>query len=77
MSIFGDEAAFKANYTGRTAGVSGLLMSWDRLNPVLRRTLRKSVLEAGDIAYTKRNLILETYEPVDNEAKLYDGVSRS
>ena len=73
--IFGDEAAFKANYTGRTAGASGLLMLRDRLTPVLRRTLRKSVLEAGHIAYTKRNLILETYEPVDNEAKLYNGVS--
>jgi ERCC4-related helicase len=73
--VFGDEDAFKANYTGSSAGSSGLLMLRDRLRPVMRRTLRKSVLEAGHIAYTKRNLVLETYEPVDNEAKLYNGVS--
>ncbi len=73
--VFGDEDAFKANYTGRSAGSTGLLMLRDRLRPVLRRTLRKSVLEAGHIAYTRRNLVLETYEPVDNEAKLYNGVS--
>lgn len=73
--VFGDEDAFKANYTGRAAGSSGLLMLRDRLRPVLRRTLRKSVLDAGHIAYTNRNLVLETYEPVDNEAKLYTGVS--
>lgn len=73
--VFGDEDAFKANYTGRAAGTSGLLMLRDRLRPILRRTLRKSVLDAGHIAYTRRNLHLEHYEPVDNEAKLYNGLS--
>ena len=73
--VFGDEHTFKANYTGRSAGRSGLLMLRERLQPVMRRTLRKSVLDAGHIAYTIRNLHLETYEPADNEHKLYLGVS--
>lgn len=54
--VFGDEETFKANYTGRSAGSSGLLMLRERLQPLMRRTLRKTVLEAGHIAYTKRNL---------------------
>lgn len=73
--VFGDEDTFKANYTGRSAGGSGLLMLRERLQPVMRRTLRKTVLDAGHIAYTIRNLHLETYEPADNEHKLYLGVS--
>jgi ERCC4-related helicase len=73
--VFGDEAAFKANYVGRAAGSSGLLMLRDRLRPVMRRTLRRTVLDAGHISFTKRNLHLETYQPADNEHKLYLGVS--
>ena len=72
--VFGDESAFKANYAGR-AGAAGLLMLKDRMRPVMCRTLRKTVLDAGHIAYTKRNLHLETYEPADDEHKLYLGVS--
>jgi superfamily II DNA/RNA helicase len=73
--VFGDEDTFKANYVGRAAGSSAPLMLRERLQPVMRRTLRKTVLEAGHIAYTRRNLHLETYEPADQEHKLYLGVS--
>lgn len=73
--VFGDEFAFKANYTGRAAGSTGLLMLKDRMRPVLRRTLRKTVLDAGHINYTNRNLLVESFEPSDNEHNLYLGVS--
>jgi ERCC4-related helicase len=73
--VFGDEDAFKANYVGRAAGPAGMLMLRDRLRPVVRRTLRKTVLDAGHIAYTRRNLHLEHFEPVDKEHQLYLGVS--
>ncbi len=73
--VFGDEFTFKANYTGRAAGGAGLLMLKERLRPVLRRTLRKTVLEAGHINYTNRNLLVESFEPTDKEHNLYLGVS--
>lgn len=73
--VFGDEAAFKANYVGRSAGASGLLMLRERLRPVVRRTLRQTVKDAGHIAYTERNLHLEHFEPADKEHELYLGVS--
>ncbi len=73
--VFGDEAAFKANYTGRAAGGAGMLMLKERLRPVLRRTLRKTVLDAGHISYTNRNLMVESFEPTDREHNLYLGVS--
>lgn len=73
--VFGDEFAFKANYMGKSAGASGLLMLKERLRPVLRRTLRKTVLEAGHINYTNRNLLVENFEPADKEHDLYLGVS--
>jgi SNF2 family DNA or RNA helicase len=74
--VFGDEAAFKANYVGRGAGASGPLMLRERLQSVVRRTLRKTVLDAGHISYTKRNLHLEHFEPADKEHLLYEGVSK-
>ena len=73
--VFGDEFAFKANYTGRAAGSTGLLMLKERMRPVMRRTLRKTVLDAGHINFTNRNLLIENFEPFDNEHKLYEGVS--
>ncbi len=73
--VFGDEFAFKANYMGRSAGAAGMLMLKERLRPVLRRTLRKTVLDAGHINYTNRNLMVESFEPTDKEHQLYLGVS--
>jgi SNF2 family DNA or RNA helicase len=73
--VFGDEFAFKANYMGRAAGAAGMLMLKERLRPVLRRTLRKTVLDAGHINYTNRNLMVESFEPTDREHSLYLGVS--
>lgn len=73
--VFGDEFAFKANYMGRGAGSSGMLMLKERLRSVLRRSLRKTVLDAGHINYTNRNLMVESFEPSDKEHNLYLGVS--
>src|SRR5262249_16889371 len=73
--VFGDEFAFKANYMGRASGASGMLMLKERLRPVLCRTLRKTVLDAGHINYTNRNLMVESFEPTAKEHDLYLGVS--
>jgi ERCC4-related helicase len=73
--VFGDEAAFKANFTGKAAGGAGILMLKERLRSVMRRTLRKTVLDAGHINYTKRNSMVESFEPTDREHNLYLGVS--
>lgn len=73
--VFGDEFAFKANYTGRAAGPAGILLLKERLKTVSRRTLRKTVLDAGHINYTKRNPITEHFDPFPLEHKLYEGVS--
>lgn len=73
--VFGDEFAFKASYMGRGVANAGLLMLRDRLTSVCRRTLRKQVLEAGHISYTRRNAITARFEPYDREHELYQGVS--
>jgi SNF2 family DNA or RNA helicase len=48
--VFGDEKTFKTNYVGRSADASGPLMLRERLRSVVRRTLRKTVLDSGHIS---------------------------
>lgn len=69
--VFGDLASFKDQYSRLDdAAFSELLQ---RLQPVCKRTLRRDVLEY--IKYTKRNAILQTYQPYEDEQRLYDRVS--
>jgi len=72
--LFGDESSFKTNYGGKPTPAS-LAILRERLKPVCLRTLRKDVQAAGHISYTKRLSHTFTFEPHDNETKLYEGLS--
>lgn len=72
--FFGDENSFKARY-GKGADNAALAMLRERLQPISRRTLRRQVLEAGHISYTKRLSNTFQFEPRDNEVELYEKVS--
>lgn len=72
--FFGDEASFKARY-GKGSDPTALAMLRERLQPISRRTLRRQVLEAGHINYTKRISKTFQFEPRDNEVQLYEQVS--
>lgn len=69
--IFGDLASFKDQYS-RLDDVTFAELQ-QRLRPVCKRTLRRDVLEY--IKYTRRNPLLQTYEPYEDEQRLYDMVS--
>lgn len=72
--LFGDETSFKINYGGKPTPAS-LAILRERLKPICFRTLRKDVQAAGHINYTKRIPTTFTFEPHDNELKLYSGLS--
>ena len=72
--FFGDENSFKARY-GKGADPAALAMLRERLQAISRRTLRKQVLEAGHISYTKRLSNTFQFEPRDKEVELYEKVS--
>jgi superfamily II DNA or RNA helicase len=72
--FFGSEATFKSRY-GRGNDAAALAMLRERLQPISRRTLRKQVLEAGHISYTKRLSNTFQFEPHDREVELYEKVS--
>jgi ERCC4-related helicase len=72
--FFGDENSFKSRY-GRGVDAAALAMLRERLQPISRRTLRRQVLEAGHISYTKRLSNTFQFEPRDNEVELYERVS--
>jgi ERCC4-related helicase len=69
--IFGDLASFKDQYSRLDNATFTELQQ--RLRPVCKRTLRRDVLEY--IKYTKRNPLLQTYHPYEDEQRLYDMVS--
>ena len=68
--IFGDPAAFRAQYMNAGADVEGLRQ---RLTAFCKRTLRKDVTEY--VSYTKRRPLTRPFEPTDDEQKFYDAVS--
>lgn len=72
--FFGDENAFKVQYS-KNASAATLPMLRERLKSICRRTLRRQVLEAGHINYTKRLSHTFQFEPHDREAQLYEIVS--
>ncbi len=69
--VFGDEASFKINYSSGKPTPASLAILRERIKPVCLRTLRKDVQEAGHISYTKRLPSTFTFEPYDEEQKLY------
>ncbi|PHI21512.1 DEAD/DEAH box helicase [Lewinellaceae bacterium SD302] len=69
--IFGDFVSFKDQYSRLDNETFTELQQ--RLRPVCKRTLRRDVLEY--IKYTKRNPLLQSYQPYEDEQRLYDMVS--
>jgi len=68
--IFGDVAAFRAQYGSADADLTELRR---RLRPFCQRTLRKHVVEY--IQYTERRPITSPFLPSDEEQRLYEAVS--
>jgi superfamily II DNA or RNA helicase len=73
--IFGDEASFKIHYSSGKPTPASLAILRERIKTVCLRTLRKDVQEAGHISYTKRLPSTFTFEPYDDEQKLYEHLS--
>lgn len=70
--VFGDLKSFKAQYA-RLADEGRFQELKQRLGPVVKRTLRRQVMEY--IRYTQRFSIREPYTPTAQEQELYDLVS--
>ncbi|CAI06469.1 SNF2-related protein [Aromatoleum aromaticum] len=68
--IFGDERSFRAQY-GNSGG--DLIALRRRLQPFVKRTLRKDVLEY--VPYTRRHALTTPFTPSDDEQRLYDLIS--
>lgn len=72
---FGGEDSFKTLYAGSKANVAALEALRERLQPVCHRTLRKQVQEAGHINFTRRHAQTFSFEPEQDEVRLYNSVS--
>lgn len=71
---FGGANAFRTQFvTGGTAMSQEMLRQ--RLRPICHRTLRRQVQEAGQINFRKRHAVTFTFEPYDDEARLYHMLS--
>jgi ERCC4-related helicase len=68
--LFGEPAAFRAQYAGADADLKELKQ---RLAGFCKRTLRKDVLEY--VQYTERRPITRKFRPEDEEHELYESVS--
>jgi superfamily II DNA or RNA helicase len=73
--LFGDEKSFRALYGGARPAPNDILTLRERLTPVCHRTLRRTVQEAGLINFTQRRASTYTFDPSDDEMRLYEGVS--
>lgn len=72
---FGDQYSFRTMYTGARANPATLSVLKDRLSQVCLRTLRRQVVEAGHINFTKRLVRTFDFEPGNEEVLLYEQVS--
>lgn len=72
---FGGENAFRSQFMGAAVTPASQHLLRERLLPICHRTLRRQVQEAGHINFRKRNAVTFTFEPFDNEAKLYEMLS--
>ncbi|NPT44886.1 DEAD/DEAH box helicase [Paraburkholderia sp. 1N] len=73
--FFGDENGFRSSYVGGGSANNGFLFLRKRLESICKRTLRRQVQQAGLIKYTARCPLTLSFEPSDNEARLYTAVS--
>lgn len=72
---FGDQYSFRTMYTGARASPATLSVLKSRLALVCLRTLRRQVVEAGHINFTKRLVRTFDFEPGNEEVLLYEQVS--
>lgn len=73
--VFGDEASFRALYGGIRPDPANLMILRRRLEHVCRRTLRRTVQQAGHINYTRRMAVTFRFDPSPEEFELYEKVS--
>lgn len=71
---FGGANAFRTQFVSSTSAVSQEMLR-QRLRPICHRTLRRQVQEAGHINFRKRHAVTFTFEPYDEEARLYETLS--
>ena len=72
---FGDQYSFRTMYTGAGSSPATLAILKNRLALVCQRTLRRQVVEAGHINFTKRVARTFDFEPGNEEVLLYEKVS--
>jgi ERCC4-related helicase len=73
--VFGDEASFRTLYGGVRPDPANLMVLRRRLEPICRRTLRRTVQQAGHINYTRRMAVTFRFDPRPEEVELYEKVS--
>ena len=71
--VFGDKKTFSKQFSSTALTTSDINDLKDRLKPIVKRTLRKDVVEY--INYTKRIPIVEEFTPSQEELALYDLIS--
>jgi len=71
--VFGDKKSFSKQFSSTALTTSDMNDLKERLKPIVKRTLRKDVVEY--INYTKRIPIVEEFTPSKEEVALYDLIS--
>ena len=71
--VFGDKKSFRKQFSATSLTTSDMNDLKERLKPIVKRTLRKDVVEY--INYTKRIPIVEEFTPSKEEIALYDLIS--
>lgn len=71
--IFGDDKSFRAKYSGAGVQPAAMAELKERLQPVVKRTLRRQVREY--VKFTSRVPITQDFTPTPDEEALYELVS--
>ena len=71
--VFGDKKSFQKQFSTSSLTTSDMNDLKERLKPIVKRTLRKDVIEY--INYTRRIPIVEEFTPSKEEIALYDLIS--
>lgn len=72
---FGGEAAFRTQFAGARSTAGSMEVLRERVSHICHRTLRRQVVEAGHINFTKRHPETFSFEPSNKEVELYEKVS--
>lgn len=71
--VFGDQKTFRSSYSSASTDAATMLDLKTRLQPLVKRTLRRQVREY--VKFTSRIPITQDFTPSDDEQALYDLVS--